>query len=388
MAQPLLISSVGLVETQENMLKNTAICNYYSAKFWQMIRKETLRQASNPDGSIVFSSDMFKRLYNTCRVPGEVKDEVHEYFKTEAEGDCPATGIIIGRGRIFCYDFVVDGEVLTPQEFLHVFTIARDIIHNETVRPGVPILTQDGRTNWAKNRVHLKELSPTNAELLKIVESAAICNSFDDCEPHDESELAQNTLGGDLNTRWVDKTSIMVSFKNGRIGLIGEHSAYDGSISIAFSTFLMLSMVEESPPDWDVMPKHRVIPKELKFELDDHLLEEISRMEEYAVGVKNTVTAQCREYPGFGKEFMKKQKVHPDAFVQMALQWTYYKMHKSLAPTYETATMRVFHHGRTETVRSCSIEVKEWIDKMNDPSVSVKNLKTFRWNFITNFVYF
>jgi carnitine O-octanoyltransferase len=73
---------------------------------------------------------------------------------------------------------------------------------------------------------------------------------------------------------------------------------------------------------------------------------------------------------------MKKQKIHPDSFVQTALQWAYYKLHKKLAPTYETATMRVFYHGRTETVRSCSIEVKNWIDKMICPKATVSILQT------------
>ena len=33
-------------------------------------------------------------------------------------------------------------------------------------------------------------------------------------------------------------------------------------------------------------------------------------------------------YPGkYGKEFIKPFKIHPDTFVQLALQLTYYKLH-------------------------------------------------------------
>jgi len=33
-------------------------------------------------------------------------------------------------------------------------------------------------------------------------------------------------------------------------------------------------------------------------------------------------------YPGkYGKEFIKPLKIHPDTFVQLALQLTYYKLH-------------------------------------------------------------
>lgn len=377
MAQPLIVGSVGVDDRRENRLKNVARCSYYSALFWELIRTERLRPPTNPDGKIVFSSNLFKRLYNTCRVPGEEKDEVLEYFKTVSEGSCPAVGIIIGRGRVFYYEFVVDGKVISPQEFLHVFTIARDVIENDSVEPGIPILTSDERSNWARNRKHVIELSPKNAEQLKIIESAAMTFSFDDLEPSDYSELSQLTLAGGYHSRWNDKTSSMISFKNGKIGLVGEHSAYDGTISIAFSTFVLLSLLEEPEPDWDELPKLRIIPRELKFQLDAHLRSEIKRMEVYAEGVKNTVLVSCEQFGGFGKSFMKNQKTHPDSFVQMALQWAYYKMHGSLAPTYETGTMRVFYHGRTETVRSCSIEVKDWIDKMIDPRATVMNFRNY-----------
>lgn len=372
MAMPFIISSVGVEESAENALKTAALSCYYSGKFWELIRKQRLRPPSNPDGSVTFSSDLYRRLYNTCRVPGEVKDEVQEYFKTEDEGDCPATGLLVSRGRVFIFDFTANGEVISPQDFLHIFRIARDAIDKETTEPGIPILTSDERTNWAKNRKHLIELSPDNANFLKIVESAAMTCQFDDFEPRDYSELAQQTLGGDYHSRWMDKSSSMVMFKNGKIGLIGEHSAYDGTISIAFSSFLLLSMMEESPPDWDQPPQHLHVPREIKFQIDDHLRSEIVRMDQYAVNVVTSVTVQCQQFTGFGKEFMKKQKIHPDSFVQTALQWAYYKMHGKLAPTYETATMRVFYHGRTETVRSCSIEVKDWIEKMSSPEATVR----------------
>lgn len=371
MAQPLIVSSVGIPETRENRLKTAARISYYSGIFWELIRNEKLRPPTNPDGSITFSSNLYKRLYNTCRVPGLEKDEIHEYFKTAAEGDCPAVGIIVGRGRVFYYDFAVEGKILSPQEFLHILTIARDIIENEPVQPGVPILTSDYRNGWATNRSHLKELSATNAKFLEIIESCAMTVCFDDNEPNDYSEIAQLTLNGDHHCRWNDKSSTMISFKNGKFGLVGEHSAYDGTISISFSSFLLLSMMEEPEPDWEELPKHRIIPKEIKFQLDAQLLSEISRMEEQVAGAKNSVIVQCQQFTSFGKSFMKNQKIHPDSFVQMALQWAYYKLHKSFPPTYETATMRVFYHGRTETVRSCSIEVKEWIEKMVHPGTTV-----------------
>ena len=41
-----------------------------------------------------------------------------------------------------------------------------------------------------------------------------------------------------------------------------------------------------------------------------------------------------------GKSFIKKQRISPDGFIQMALQLAFYRMHKETPKTYETATTR------------------------------------------------
>ena len=46
----------------------------------------------------------------------------------------------------------------------------------------------------------------------------------------------------------------------------------------------------------------------------------------------------------------------PDAFVQLALQLAYFRIHQCPTPVYETALTRTFQHGRTETIRSFTTE--------------------------------
>ena len=38
---------------------------------------------------------------------------------------------------------------------------------------------------------------------------------------------------------------------------------------------------------------------------------------------------------------------------------------------YETATLRQFYHGRTETMRSCTPEAIDWCKAMLDPNAEV-----------------
>lgn len=53
-------------------------------------------------------------------------------------------------------------------------------------------------------------------------------------------------------------------------------------------------------------------------------------------------------------------QVSPDAFIQMALQVTYLKNSGRLALTYEAAMTRLYLEGRTETVRSLTLEAAEF----------------------------
>lgn len=42
--------------------------------------------------------------------------------------------------------------------------------------------------------------------------------------------------------------------------------------------------------------------------------------------------------------------------MQMAIQLAHHRMHGEPAATYETGHTRAFYHGRTETIRACSVE--------------------------------
>ncbi len=63
---------------------------------------------------------------------------------------------------------------------------------------------------------------------------------------------------------------------------------------------------------------------------------------------------------------MKTFKVSPDAFIQMALQLAYFRDFGRFSLTYEASMTRLFLQGRTETVRSCTIESSAWVRSMED----------------------
>ena len=57
------------------------------------------------------------------------------------------------------------------------------------------------------------------------------------------------------------------------------------------------------------------------------------------------------DFTDFGKAFIKTCNCSPDAFMQMSLQLTYFKLNGTLCPTYESASTRRFQCGRVDSIR-------------------------------------
>ena len=70
----------------------------------------------------------------------------------------------------------------------------------------------------------------------------------------------------------------------------------------------------------------------------------------------SSVSTTTLLYKGYGKDFIKQQGLSPDATVQMAFQRAYAQASGCVGSTYESASTKHFHHGRTETIRSVSAE--------------------------------
>jgi len=359
--------AMNVPETPENFLKTAALALSHSLVYWQVIHNEKIRPATNPSGTVTFSMAMLKRLYNTVRLPGKEIDEIQSYFKTKSEGLPPSHFVVIARGRFFLVEGLnPDGTTVSAQQLYKQFQIINSTVLEELPKPSVALLTQDERSKWAENRQRIQELSPDNKETLKSIESAIYTLAIDDRAPVTHSEVVQMVLTGGESI-WADKSCSMVIHRNGKNSFLGEHSCYDGSISSMSNFFMMLSILEAGETDWDEPVEAVKPPKEVKFELDETLRNEIKRMEGVFEKNKNVVSAVVHTFQGYGKEFMKVTKVHPDSYLQAVIQLTYYKLHQEVVATYETATMREYYHGRTETVRSCNMKMLDLCKTWNCP---------------------
>ena len=113
----------------------------------------------------------------------------------------------------------------------------------------------------------------------------------------------------------------------------------------------------------------------LKFEVDEKIKESLCNAQVFINQTIADSDVKVTPLNSFGANFIKQiGKVSPDAFMQMALQLTFYRIHGYCAAVYETSSTRKFLHGRTETCRSLTPEQQEFIENFDRPiSVSFIN---------------
>ena len=112
------------------------------------------------------------------------------------------------------------------------------------------------------------------------------------------------------------------------------------------------------------------MPKRLTWEVDEVLEKALAHATETATTLIKNHKLKTVHFKSFGKSFIKKHRVAPDSFVQVALQLAFYRDQGTFTATYESATTRTFLHGRTECIRSCTSASKAFVLAMDDASVS------------------
>uniref|UniRef100_A0A1I7XKU5 Carnitine O-palmitoyltransferase n=1 Tax=Heterorhabditis bacteriophora TaxID=37862 RepID=A0A1I7XKU5_HETBA len=257
---------------------------------------------------------------------------------------------------------------------------------------------------------HYLVVAGTNKDSLTLIENALEIVFLDDEERcYDETDSTKydreyaRTLTGDGYKLWCDKPSVYIISKNGRVinalnifqcydnsktqfqfTSNAEHSGVDAMIYVHVREYLKYHEAFGKPysPDGHCLGEVEFIPKpeRLTWELDQETLSAINDAYKVSKGVADNLENSHVVFTDYGKNFIKKANVSPDAYIQMALQMAYYKDQGKFELTYEPAVMRLFKDGRTETVRSCSSHscefVRAMLDKTRDDNIRFALLKT------------
>ncbi|XP_006211928.1 peroxisomal carnitine O-octanoyltransferase [Vicugna pacos] len=352
-------------------LERGSINLWHNLTYWQLLRKEKV--AVHKVGNTPLDMNQFRMLFSTCKVPGITRDSIVSYFRTESEGRCPSHIAVLCRGRVFVFDAILEGSLITPPEILRQLTYIQKKCHSEPDGPGVAALTSEERTRWAKAREYLIHLNPDNLTMLEKIQSSLLVFSLEDDSPHvtpeDYSQVTAKILTGDPTVRWGDKSYNLVSFSNGVFGCNCDHAPFDAMVIVNISHYVDQKIIE-TEGRWKGSEKVRDIPlpEELVFTVDEKVLNDINQAKAQYLKQASDLQIVAYAFTPFGKKLTKKVMLHPDTFVQLALQLAYYRLHGRPGCCYETAMTRYFYHGRTETMRSCTVEAVRWCQSMQDPS--------------------
>ncbi|PAV61839.1 hypothetical protein WR25_26362 isoform A [Diploscapter pachys] len=242
-------------------------------------------------------------------------------------------------------------------------------------------LTAGPRELWAKIR-NEKLADGLNKESLWAIESSLEIVFLDDQEtgydPNDPSAFAKEValaLHGDGYQMWCDKPSVYMFTKNGRFLSQAEHSVADAMVLVQIREYIKYHEAYLKPYDQDghcvgeieFLPK----PERLHWELDSETKTAIDHAYRIAKSVGDNLENTILVWEDYGKDFIKKSRVSPDAYCQMAIQLTYFKDQGKFDLTYEPAVLRLYKDGRTETVRSCSTKSCDFVRAMMDQKSDV-----------------
>lgn len=156
------------------------------------------------------------------------------------------------------------------------------------------------------------------------------------------------------------------------VASIPQHTPFDAMVLVVMTNYQQCLLRDLDVPAMRsaCVRQHLTMPSRVHFDLDPTLRSAIVETRQKSREINDNLLLKFHVFEDFGKNWMKAQKIHPDAFVQMSLQLAYYTAYGKMAPTYETATTRQFYHGRTETVRSCTSEAKVFVEAMRDGDTS------------------
>lgn len=314
--------------------------------------------------------NQYYQILSSCRIPGPKRDSVVNYSQVKK----PPTHItVVHNFQFFELDvYNSDGSPLTTDQIFNQLEKIWGTSLQSNKEP-IGILTSNHRNSWAKAYNNLIK-DKTNKESVRSIQKSIFTVCLDGLIPKVSDEqyksrvAAQMLHGGGsrLNSgnRWFDKTLQFIVAEDGSCGLIYEHAPAEGPPIVA-----LIDHVIEYTKKPDLVRSPMIplpAPKKLRFNITPEIKNDIEKAKQNLNIMVHDLDIKVFVFDVFGKNFPKTEKLSPDAFIQVALQLAYFRMYGSACATYESASLRMFRLGRTDTIRSASVSSLEFVQGMED----------------------
>ncbi|XP_064868462.1 carnitine palmitoyltransferase 1Aa (liver) isoform X2 [Oncorhynchus nerka] len=334
--------------------------------------------------TIPMCSAQYERMFNTSRIPGVDTDTIQHMQDSRHI-------VVYHRGRYFKVPMFYDGKVLSPRAVEQ--QMERILADPSEPQPGeecLAALTAGDRVPWAEAReAYLRQ--GRNQQALDTVEKAAFFVTLDDTEQRYKADdpvrsldsYAKSLLHGKCYDRWFDKSFNLIVFRNGTMGLNAEHSWADAPIighlweHVLSMDPVKLGYTEEGHCKGNPHPSLPG-PQRLQWNIPAECQTAIASSLMVAKALADDVDSHIIPFNCFGKGLIKKCRTSPDAFIQIALQLAHFRDKGRFCLTYEASMTRMFREGRTETVRSCTVETCAFARSMVEDNPRELRLKLLK----------
>nr|XP_003707949.1 PREDICTED: carnitine O-palmitoyltransferase 2, mitochondrial [Megachile rotundata] len=360
-ATNLVISSLRFMKSlKENVLRPEVFYlnpETSNNKLYHMVTR-LLPSQYNCYGSYLFKAyplDMsqYHHLFNTTRLPKTTKDEIYQ--------DISGKHIIVMRnGHFYCLDVIDEnGYIHEPKT---IAACLKSILENKVTNNESPtgILTTSERNIWADTRTYLSQIG--NQEILQKIDSAIFMMALDDINiGTNYNKLIETYLHADGTNRWFDKSFSLIVTQDGYAGINFEHSWGDGVAVLRFLKDVNDDITKRPkfhPDDVNHLENGAPNVKKLEFIIDNKVQDIIRAEKKRFKTWTKELSIDHMIFNEFGKTQCKQFGVSPDAIMQLAFQLALYYQKNCAVPTYESCSTSAFKHGRTETLRSCTMETK------------------------------
>ncbi|KRZ68864.1 Choline O-acetyltransferase [Trichinella papuae] len=276
--------------------------------------------------------EQFWYLFSSYRHPRLGVDTL-EQFDTNTEHIT-----VMCNNQIYIMAIMKDGKIIDQDNLARQLATIKFMADKSVTSNHWPVgfITAVNRDK-ASLAYKILEKDPINRKSLEDIKRSAFVVCLDESLQSDNmmskdypaSSSSLSYMISTVNNRWFDKTFQFIFTEDGRCGVNYEHSVAEG------------------------MPMFKMV---------DHALN---------YTISKSLNIEILHYTGYGKQFIKSVNASPDAIVQMALQWTFFKCHGKLTSTYETASLRRFKQGRVENLRSATPETLNWVKQMENENATM-----------------
>uniref|UniRef100_A0A3B3X2D7 Carnitine O-acetyltransferase n=1 Tax=Poecilia mexicana TaxID=48701 RepID=A0A3B3X2D7_9TELE len=287
----------------------------------------------------------------------------------------PSHVTVVHNFQFFVLDvYNSDGTPLTVDQL----TMQLEKIWNsslQTNKEPIGILTSQHRNTWGKAYNNLIK-DRTNKESVRAIQKSifTVCLDAPMLRVSDEMYLsrvaAQMLHGGgtrwNSGNRWFDKTLQFIIGEDGTCGLVYEHAPAEGPPIVFLIDYVVKYMQRPEMVRSPMVPLP--MPQKLRFNITPEIKRDIEKAKQNMNIMVQDLDVKVLTFSHFGRNLPKQHELSPDAFVQMALQLAYFRMYDLCCPTYESATLRMFKYGRTEAIRSTTVDSLKFVQAMQDPS--------------------